>query len=445
MMMQANEREFLQKIESSNPFRAAGKLESVQGAITVSLPASIGDLVEIQYRDGTTCAAEVIDFAGDLVQIMPFGSIHTLQRSDRVVALGRPMAVPVGFGILGRVINPLGDPIDGLGPLNHSGVASVSSNPPHALSRRPIDEVFVTGQRAIDGLLTLGKGQRIGLFSGSGVGKSTLLGQIARHAQADLNVVALIGERGREVLPFIEDSLGKEGMAKSVVVLSTSNESPLSRIRAAESAITIANWFRNQNKNVFFMLDSLTRFAMAQRDLGLVLGEPPTSRGYTPSVFQKLAVILEQLGNSDRGSITGLLTVLVEGDDLNDPVSDAARSILDGHIVLDRKLANAGHFPAINVLSSASRLFNELVDDSHLESAKCVRQILARYADVVDLVQVGAYQPGVSPETDKAIALYPEVCRFLQQPLGTHSELEQSKAWMNNLAQQWNARATMNR
>jgi flagellum-specific ATP synthase len=438
-MLEIEQAPLLETIRNAKPFRAVGKLHSVQGAITVSIPASIGELCEIQYRDGETGLAEVIGFSGDLVQIMPFGSSHSLQRSDRVVGLQKHMGIPVGFGILGRTINATGQPIDELGPLNHSGFTAVNSTPPDALRRRPITHPFVTGQRAIDGLLTMGQGQRVGLFAGSGVGKSILLGQIARYAQSDLNVVAMIGERGREVRPFIEDALGPEGMAKSIVVVATANESPLARVRAAESAIAIANWFRGQNKNVLLMLDSLTRFAMAQRDLGLMLGEPPTSRGYTPSVFQKLAVLLEQLGNSDRGSITGILTVLVEGDDMNDPVADSARSILDGHIVMDRELANAGHFPAIAALPSASRLFHDLADDNHLMLAKSIRQILATYADVVDLVHVGAYQPGISKETDLALELYPRVSQFLQQRLGTTSTIEQTKAAMTGIAQRWNA------
>lgn len=438
-MIDFDEQLYTECINRSDPFRAVGRLHSVQGAVTVSIPASIGELCEIRYRDGETCLAEVIGFSGDQVQIMPFGSSHSLQRRDRVIGLQRHMKIPVGFGILGRTIDAIGQPIDGQGPLNPEGYTTVNSSPPEALRRRPITQTFVTGQRAIDGLLTMGQGQRVGLFAGSGVGKSMLLGQIARHAESDLNVVALIGERGREVRPFIEDALGPEGMAKSIVVVATANESPLARVRAAESAIAIADWFRGQNKNVLLMLDSLTRFAMAQRDLGLMLGEPPTSRGYTPSVFQKLAVLLEQLGNSDRGSITGILTVLVEGDDMNDPVADSARSILDGHIVMDRALANSGHFPAIDVLPSASRLFHDLVDTNHLAAAKAIRQVMTKYADVVDLVQVGAYQAGVSKETDMALELYPRISQFLQQKLGDPALIEETMAGMSRVAQSWNA------
>lgn len=420
-------------INRSKPFRAVGKIDSVQGMIKVKLPAAIGELVQIENEAKQRCLAEVIGFDGDEVQIMPFGDTVPLKRNDRVIAMDRQLRLPVGFNLLGRVINSVGDPIDDKGPLRCAATIGINHQPPGALTRRAIDEPFVTGQRAIDGLLTIGKGQRVGLFAGSGVGKSTLLGEVARFAHSDLNVVALIGERGREVLPFIEDALGAEGMARSVVIVSTANESPLSRVRAAETATAIANWFRSHSKNVFLMLDSLTRFAMAQRELGLMLGEPPTSRGYTPSVFQKLAVILEQLGNSDRGSVTGLLTILVDGDDMNDPIADSARSILDGHIVLDRDLANSGHFPAISVLPSASRLFNELAEDQHAKMARRMRQLLANYKDVIDLVQVGAYQKGVSRESDIAIELYPEICHFLQQDRGQPASIEETKQQMQRL------------
>ncbi|MEQ1906686.1 MAG: FliI/YscN family ATPase [Pirellulaceae bacterium] len=426
-----------QVVRNVSPFQATGRIDSIQGIITVSMPAAIGDLCEIRGRDGRSCLAEVIGFSGRQTQIMPFGNSENLQRGDEVVALNQPMTIPVGTGILGRVINAVGEPIDNLGPLDFAERVAINGAPPAALSRDEITDVFVSGQKAIDGLLTLGRGQRVGLFAGSGVGKSTLLGQIARHANADLNVVVLVGERGREVVPFVEHSLGREGMSKSIVIVATANETALARVRAAESALAMADWFRSRGKNVLLMLDSLTRFAMAQRDLGLMLGEPPTARGYTPSVFQKLAVLLERMGNSDRGSITGIITILVEGDDMNDPIADSARSILDGHIVLTRKLANSGHFPAIDVLASNSRLFLELAEPKHKQAAICIRQILARYDDVVDLVQIGAYQKGVSAQTDLALELHPMVNQFLQQELDVPQAFEQTLEKLYSVVARW--------
>jgi flagellum-specific ATP synthase len=436
-MLGLSEKKLKRAIACVEPFQNLGRIQRIQGSITASLPAAIGELCQIRCRDGRTCLAEVIGFADQQTQIMPFGISEHLQQGDEVIGLNRPMQIPVGNAILGRVVNALGEPIDNAGPLHAMQSTPVSGGPPPVLSRNQIIDVFVTGQRAIDGLTTIGRGQRVGLFAGSGVGKSTLLGQIARDANADLNVVVLVGERGREVVPFIQHSLGPQGMAKSVVVVATANESPLARVRAAESAMAMADWHRAQGKNVLLMLDSLTRFAMAQRDLGLMLGEPPTSRGYTPSVFQKMAVLLERMGNSDRGSVTGIITVLVEGDDHNEPIADAARSIMDGHIVLSRKLANAGHFPAINILESTSRLFLELADEKHRTTATALRQILARYDDVADLLQIGAYQKGVSPQTDLAIELYPHVCKFLQQDLNRPQLFPESVQQLSTVVNRW--------
>ena len=430
-MLGVSENILKQVVRNVSPFQATGRIDSIQGIITVSLPAAIGDLCEIRSRDGRSCLAEVIGFSGRQTQIMPFGNSDNLQRGDEVFALNQPMSIPVGMGILGRVLNAVGEPIDNLGSLDFAERVAINGAPPAALSRNEITDVFVSGQKTIDGLLTLGRGQRVGLFAGSGVGKSTLLGQIARHANADLNVVVLVGERGREVVPFVEHSLGKDGMAKSIVIVATANETALARVRAAESAMAMADWFRNRGKNVLLMLDSLTRFAMAQRDLGLMLGEPPTARGYTPSV------LLERMGNSDRGSITGIITILVEGDDMNDPIADSARSILDGHIVLTRKLANSGHFPAIDVLASNSRLFLELAEPKHKQAAICIRQILARYDDVVDLVQIGAYQKGVSAQTDLALELHPMVNQFLQQELDSPQHFEQTLEKLYSVVARW--------
>jgi flagellum-specific ATP synthase len=426
-----------QLIHRVDPFNKYGRIERVQGVISVSLPAAVGELCQIRNREGKLFFAEVIGFDGKRADLMPLSTVENLQCGDEVIALNQSSQVPVGKGVLGRVLNAFGDPIDQQGPLSSVKRVRLQQNPPAALSRTDIDQVFVTGQKVVDGLLTIGRGQRIGLFAGSGVGKSTLLGQIARHATADVNVVVLVGERGREVVPFVQHSLGAEGMAKSVVVVATANESSLARVRSAETGMAIADWFRQQGLSVMLMLDSLTRYAMAQRDLGLLLGEPPTARGYTPSVFQKMAVLLERMGNSDRGSITGIITILVEGDDMNDPVADSARSILDGHIVLTRTLANAGHFPAIDVLSSNSRLFMELTDNVQQRSAMSIRQILSRYQDVVDLLQVGAYQKGVNLQTDLAIELYPKVCQFLQQELGKPFALPQTQQLMTVFNNAW--------
>lgn len=429
---------FLARAESvilgSREFWPTGRLSVSQGMLAAKLPARVGELVEVVGSNGEIHLTEVIGFSDQHVSLMPFSHNAQLQQGDQVRGTGSSMRVPVGMELLGRVINAIGTPVDGGPQLKSVRRVPIETRAPDPLKRMPVKEVFETGQRSIDGLLTIGKGQRVGLFAGSGVGKSTLLGQISRHSDAEVNVVCLVGERGREVLPFLKESLGEEGVKKSIIIVSTSNEPALTRVRAAETAVTIADWFRKQGKDVFLMLDSITRFAMAQRDLGLMLGEPPTTRGYTPSVFQRLGLMLEQLGNSDRGSITALLTVLVDGDDLNDPIADSVRSILDGHIVLDRGLANSGHFPAIDILSSASRVFTDLADNDHAQSALAVRRSIAKYREVIDLVQVGAYRKGVVAETDQAIDRYPDVCRFLQQSLNEANSMGETLAKLRSLA-----------
>ncbi|MEL7338630.1 MAG: FliI/YscN family ATPase, partial [Planctomycetota bacterium] len=305
--------------------QTTGRLQSVEGRMCATIDAGLGELVRITSNRGQSVLAEVIGFTDDKAQLMPYHSGVDFGRGDVVVSTGHRLRIPVGGELLGRVIDSMGRPIDSRGPLHCSGSTELHFGTPDPLTRPLIRDPFITGIRSIDGLLTLGQGQRVGLFAGSGVGKSTLLGEIAKHALCDINIVAMIGERGREVRPFIEETLGPNGLARSIVIVSTSDQPPLARVRASETAVAIASWFRDQGMNVLFMLDSLTRLAHAQRELGLLLGEPPTSRGYTPSVFQKMAQLLEQLGTSDRGVITGLLTVLVDGDDMNEPVADAAR------------------------------------------------------------------------------------------------------------------------
>ncbi|MFN3191430.1 MAG: FliI/YscN family ATPase [Aureliella sp.] len=415
--------------------RKTGKLLGVSGRISANIDAGLGELVDIKTSAGDL-RAEVIGFDEDEVQLMPFGGNGTFRRGDVVEARGHSMSVPVGMSLLGRVINAVGQPIDGKGDLLARDRVKIEFNSPDPLTRRNIDKPFVTGTKAIDGLLTMGQGQRVGLFAGSGVGKSTLLGEIAKYAESDINVVAMIGERGREIRPFIEESLGPKGLEKSVVVVSTSDEPPLARVRASEIAVVLSSWFRAQGMNVLLMLDSLTRLSQAQRELGLLLGEPPTSRGYTPSVFQKMSRLLEQLGTSDVGSVTGLLTVLVDGDDMNEPIADAARSILDGHIVLDRKLAHQGHFPAINVLESISRLFTELADPERRAQATKLRALLAKYKEVEDLIQIGAYKRGASAVVDQAVDRLPMVNTFLRQSLDEPRSYEQMASEMAAVASQ---------
>jgi len=386
--------------------------------LTARIPSSIGELCEIRTATDERLLAEVVGVQDEQSQVMSFHHAAGLRPGCEVIAMGRRVSVPVGPSLLGRVLNGLGQPIDDQGPLSVRRWKPVDQETPAALSRQRITQPLVTGQRVIDGLLTIGCGQRVGLFAGSGVGKSTLMGEIAKHATADLNVICLVGERGREVLPFLEDCLGEEGRRRSVVVVATSDETPLMRIQAVRTAITIADDFRSRGANVLFFLDSLTRLAFAQRELGLLRGEPPGTRGYPPSVYTLLASTLEKLGNDDVGSITGLITVLVDGDDMDEPIADAARSILDGHIVLSRKIAARGQYPAVDVLYSLSRLFREVTTREHQQAAQRLRQILATYDEVSDLIQLGMYQKGASPQIDEAILLMPQILAFLKQEIG---------------------------
>ncbi|WP_029247885.1 FliI/YscN family ATPase [Schlesneria paludicola] len=427
----------VREIRTCDGFQVQSRLQVVEDGLACALPAALGDQCLIIEKGGRQIPAEVIGFKRGLSQLAPYECADELRSGQLVLRLPERRSVPVGNGILGRIFDGLGRPIDGKGPVRPSERRVVRNTPPSPLQRERISKPFITGQKAIDGLLLCGRGQRLGIFAGSGVGKSTLMGEIAKSAEADMNVICLVGERGCELRPFVEDCLGQEGIAKSAVVISSSDQLPMMRIRAVETAIAMADSFRSRGANVLFFLDSLTRLAMAQRELGLSLGEPPSARGYTPSVFQILANTVEQLGNSATGSITGFLTVLVEGDDLSEPVADSARSLLDGHIVLDRKIAESGRFPAINISNSVSRAFLNVSDPAQQAAARKIRNIMATYADVQDLIRIGAYTKGTSPQIDKVVELMPAVNTFLQQGLRERRTLQETCAAMQRLAMAW--------
>ncbi len=392
---------------------------SVVGAMGLTLTvdgvtAAVGDLVEV----GSGLLAEVVAVGRDRLTCMPLGEISGVHAGAPVRPTGMPLQVPVGEALLGRVLDGLGRPVDGLGPLG-GGVdwVDLASETPHALSRRRVEEPLPVGVRALDTLVPVGKGQRLGIFAGSGVGKSTLLAQITRGTEADVRVIGLIGERGREVKEFLEENLGPEGMARTVVVVATSDEPPLVRLKAAFVATRIAEGFRDQGRDVLLLMDSITRTAMAQREVGLSAGEPPATRGYPPSVFAMMPRLLEKAGPGATGSITGLYTVLVEGDDHNEPIADTARSILDGHVVLTRRLATAGHFPAVDVLESISRVAGAVTAPARMADAREMRRLMGALRDVKELVEIGAYQPGSDPLVDRARMLSPAIDAFLRQAL----------------------------
>ncbi|HEY2801366.1 MAG TPA: FliI/YscN family ATPase [Chthoniobacterales bacterium] len=395
-----------------------GRVAQVTGLVIESEgpDVALGDVCRIHSRGDTTeTLAEVVGFRDHRILLMPLGEMNHVHAGCEVVTATLSSAVPVGEGLIGRVINGLGQPIDRQGPLHAEFTRGLKNLPPNPLLRQQITRPFQTGVRAIDLFAPMGRGQRMGIFAGSGVGKSTLLGMMARGAESDLNVIALIGERGRELREFIEKDLGEEGMARSVIVVSTSDQPALVRLRAAQLATAIAEHFRDAGKNVLFMMDSVTRFAMAQREIGLAVGEPPSSRGYTPSVFSLLPRLLERTGNGEHGSITAFYTVLVEGDDMNEPIADAVRGILDGHIVLSRALATANHFPAIDVLESVSRLVRDISSPSELELASEARDLLALYRKQEDLITIGAYTKGSNPKVDLAIEKHESLTQFLRQ------------------------------
>lgn len=392
------------------------------------LNSHIGEVCEIALPGGEKpVLAEVVGFREDCTLLMPLGDLRGIYPGCKVTPTGKPFSVKVGEQLLGRVLNGLGEPMDGLGPLEGQlKEYPVDNNPPNPMTRRRISEILSTGVRVIDSLLTCGQGQRIGIFAGSGVGKSTLLGMISRFSNADINVIALVGERGREVLDFIEKDLGPSGLARSVVVVATSEQPALVRLKGAFVASAIAEYFRDQGRAVMLMMDSVTRFAMAQREVGLAIGEPPATKGYTPSVFALLPKLLERPGMAATGSITAFFTVLVDGDDLNEPIADAVRGILDGHIVLSRSLAAANTYPAVDALNSVSRLMTEIVDDEHRACAGKLRDLLATYTQAEDLINIGAYVPGSNHRIDEAIAAYPGIMEFLKQDLNEQSEYEKT-------------------
>lgn len=407
-----------QRLLDSRSFaRYSGKVTRVVGlTIEAEGPEThIGALCYIRSRQEKHVLAEVVGFKERQVLLMPIGDMAGIGPGNPVIAAERDLEVGVGPSLLGRVLDGLGRPMDDKGPLEAQEYYPVNSMPPNPMTRPRIQQILPLGVKCIDGLLTVGKGQRMGIFAGSGVGKSTLMGMIARNTKADINVIALIGERGREVRDFLERDLGEEGLKRSVVVIATSDQPALIRLKGALVATAIAEYFRDQGKDVLLLMDSLTRFSMAQREIGLAVGEPPVTRGYTPSVYAIMPKLLERSGTSNKGSITGLYSVLVDGDDMNEPITDTARGILDGHIALSRQLAHRNHYPAVDVLASISRVMNDIVDDSHKKSANELRRNLAVFRDAEDLINVGAYIKGSNPSIDKAISLNQSINEFLTQ------------------------------
>lgn len=415
-------------LSSSDLIKYTGRVSQVVGLTIESHgPAvNLGELCNIYPLKGEVpIKAEVVGFKDSIVCLMPLGSMNGVGPGSRIEATGKNLTVGVSEDMLGRVFDGLGDVIDGKGCVESCSLYSVENDPPNPLTRKKINEILPVGVKSIDGLLTIGKGQRIGIFAGSGVGKSTLMGMIARNTKADVNVIGLIGERGREVREFIENDLQEEGLARSVVIVATSDQPALVRLKAAQLATSVAEYFRDKGKDVMLLMDSLTRFAMAQREVGLALGEPPVTRGYTPSVFAVMPRLLERSGTSDKGSITGMYTVLVDGDDMNEPITDTVRGILDGHIVLSRNLANRNHYPAIEVLSSVSRVMPNIIDDEHKSYANELKDILSVYKDAEDLINIGAYVKGSSRSIDKAIDKIDRINSFLRQDVKEKVEMEE--------------------
>lgn len=411
-------RQMIRQVHNAETYSLTGKIENIVG---MSIEASgghaaVGDICRIYNGEtGTQVLAEVVGFKNDKILLMPYSEMNGISAGNFVRNTGRQLTLRVGEFLRGRIINAVGEPIDDKGPLTGGTPFCVGGSYINPLTRPPIRERMEFGVKAIDGMITIGKGQRIGIFAGSGVGKSTLMGMIAKNVKADINVIALVGERGREVLEFVQRDLGEEGMARSILVVATSDQPAMLRMKCPSVATGIAEFFRDQGYNVLLMMDSLTRFAMAQREIGLAIGEPPVSRGYTPSIYTELPKLLERSGNFEKGSITGVYTVLVEGDDTNEPISDTVRGILDGHIILSRALANANHYPAIDVSGSVSRLMTEIVSPEHRQLASRIRDIMSVYERNADLVAIGAYKPGSNRKLDFALTKIDAINAFLTQ------------------------------
>lgn len=434
-MFNLNTQPYKSTLKSLDLTRVVGRVVQVVGLVIEAQLQGVflGEVCHVEISLDKHVPCEVVGFKEDKVFLMPLGIMGGIRPESRIFATGRPIQVKVGPKILGRVLNGLGEPIDNKGELEFEDYYDVDRDPPDPIMRPRISSIMTTGVKAIDGLLTFGHGQRVGIFAGSGVGKSTLMGMLARNCSADINVISLVGERGREVLDFIEESLGEEGLKRSVVVCATSDQPPVVRLKGAMVGTAIAEYFRDQGKNVFFMMDSVTRFAMAQREIGLATGEPPTTKGYTPSVFAMLPRLMERAGTSKKGSITAIYTVLVDGGDMDEPIADAARGILDGHLILSRDLAAKNHYPCIDVSVSLSRLMAAIADPKHRNSAGQLREVLAKYAEAEDLINIGAYKKGSNPKIDFAVDKIDAVNSFLKQATHENIPFERAVQQLNTI------------
>ncbi len=421
--------------DESPPFRTVGRIREVEGLILESVgpPASVGDVCRVIQPDGSEVQAEVVGFEDHVLKLMLIGDTQGISPDSRVISTGNPFRIRVGDHLKGRVLNGHAEPLDAGPPVTQGEFYPIYQDPPSSLHRQRVTEPLPTGVRSLDGCLTVGRGQRLGIFSGSGVGKSTLMGMIARYTEADVNVIALVGERRREVRDFVEKNLGNHAMENTVVVVATSDEPLLLRLRAAFVATTIAEYFRDQGRDVMLMMDSVTRVARAQREIGLAADEPPANRGYPPSVFAMLPRLLERSGAGEEGTITGIYTVLVEGDDMTEPISDAVRGILDGHITLTRDLASRNHYPAVDVLDSVSRVMVDVAGESHLTAAGRLKEVLATYREAEDLINIGAYEEGTNPEIDYALDHIGEIRDFLRQEINESSSFDETVGWLNGM------------